>query len=410
MDDGTGRDRWRGLVGLAAARLRGRLTSGERYRTWFCLVGVALPVALLLIVMSVSVGLATGPATSSTAEIDYWITPESNATSAVTDVAGTRFANSHGTATSLSARSDVEYVTPMLLELLQFETGDGDVEYVLVVGIVPEAGFGSVTPVSSGQLSSGDPYYAGGRYEGDWTGEMVVSEAASETLNVGTGDTISPRSADRNFTTVGVSPPKRAGISQYPVAVARLSELQAVVGAADQDAADQFLVSAPGATADTRAALAGTYPNAAVQTRSGIVVQRAVDQQLPLAMAASALILALVTGTLLVGTTFGFEIAASSHQRSVMKAIGFSGRSRAALIGLETLILAIAGGYLALVVWAVGSLLANTFAVRRFGTRVAVFEPWLPVVGLAAAVLIGVLSVPYLLVVGRRTNREVRFV
>ena len=408
MDEGTRRGRLRGLVGLALARLRGRLTTGERHRTWLCVVGIAVPVALLLVVTSVSLGLATGPATGAEG-VDYWVLPESNASSAVTDVGGARFGNTHETADSLAARDDIEYATPMLMELVEFETADGTTEYVLTVGVVPEEGYGSVTPVSSVQLSPGDPHYAGGEYDGEWTGHVVLSEAAAEALDAGRRDTVSPRNADRNFTVLGISPPKQAGVSQFPVAIVRLSELQAVVGAADRDAAGQFLVSAPQATAETEAAMAGTYPNAEVETRSGVLAQRAVDQQLPLAMAASALVLALVTGTLLVGTTFGFEIAASSRERSLMAAVGVSGTSRAALVGLETLFLALLGGYLALAAWTGGSFLANEITRRRYGTHVAVFEPWLLGVGVAASVLIGLLSVPYLLFVGRRASREVSF-
>jgi putative ABC transport system permease protein len=408
MREGTRRARWRGLVGLAVARLRGRLTTGERYRTWLCVAGIAVPVALMLVVTSVSIGLATGPATSADG-VDYWILPESNASSAVTDVGGARFADTHTTARKLQSREDVAYASPMLMELVEVEAEGGTTEYVLAVGVVPAEGYGSVTPVSSVQLSPGDPYYAGGDYDGEWTGSMVLSEAAAETLGVGNGATVSPRTTNRSFGVVGISPPKQAGISQFPIAVVRLSELQAVVGAEDSDAADQIVVSAPTATADTRAAIAATYPNAEVQTESGLLAQRAIDQQLPLAMAASALILALITGTLLVGTTFGFEIAASSQQRSVMAAIGVSGRSRAALVGIETLLLAVVGGYLALVVWTGGSLLANEIARRRFGTPVAVFEPWLLAVGMTVSILIGLLSVPYLLFIGRRSTDEVSF-
>ena len=232
MDEGTRRGRWRGLVGLAVARLRGRLTTGERYRTWLCVVGIAVPVGLLLVVTSVSIGLASGPATGA-GDVDYWILPESNASSAVTDVGGARFGSTHETADSLAARDDVEYVTPLLLELVEFETTDGSTEYVLVVGVVPEAGYGEVTPVSSVQFSPGDPHYAGGEYDGAWTGHVVLSQAAAEALDAGRRDRLSPRASDRNFTVLGVSPPKQAGVSQFPVAIVRLSELQAVVGAAE---------------------------------------------------------------------------------------------------------------------------------------------------------------------------------
>jgi hypothetical protein len=56
-----------------------------------------------------------------------------------------------------------------------------------------------------------------------------------------------------------------------------------------------------------------------------------------------------------------------------------------------------------------GSVAANEVAQRRFVTRVAVFEPWLFAVGRGAAVAIGLLSVPYLLFVARRTTSEVDF-
>jgi len=377
-------------------------------QTLLAVAGVGVPVALLLVLTGVSVGLATGPSADA-GEIDYWVTPESGTGSAVIDAGDPRLAASHDVADRLAAREDVEYATPILLETLELRRpADGATEHVLVVGVIPEDGYETVAPLSTAALSPGDPHYADGSYEGPWTGEAVFSESAAEVFGVDTGASVEVAGRDRTLTVTAVESPRSAGLGQLPVVVVRLSEVQTLTGAASDDIATRLLVAAPDATADTETAIETAYPNTEVRSDDSILAERTLDSGLPAAMALAAFLLAMTTGILLVGTAFGFELAADGRQRAVLAAMGISARSRAALVGLEALWLALLGGAAGVLLWLGGSVLINELARRAYDVSVVALSPWFVAYGLAAAVCIGLVTVPYLLVVSRRTTTGVR--
>ena len=402
--DGSRFVRWGGLLGIGWRRIHHRLGRGGSRQTVVCVLGIALPVALLLLVASVSLGLATDPAGG--ADADYWVVPE-GAESAVTDVGGAQLGDVHATAAAVAERNDVAHASPMLVDVVVAEADDGGRVHLLAVGVVPSERHDRIAPLPTDGFIPGDPYFADGTYDGEWTGEAVVTEAGANELGLDSGESFAVEGVDEPFTVAAVHTPATAGIAQLPVVVVHLSELQVATGKHDGDRADQLVVVAPDGTPATERALANLYPRTTVETRGGLLVERAVDSRLPAAVSLAALLIALVTGTLLVSTAFGFELAAESRHRRMLSALGVGGRSRAGLVGTELGVVSLYGGALGVAMWAVGTLLVNRLAVDRYGAPIAALDPRFALYGIAVALFIGLLSLPYLLVVGRRTGGAV---
>ncbi len=408
------RSRWRhvrGVVGLAGRRLRHRLEISGLGRTRIAVVGVGLAVALMLLVGSLGLGLAAG-STVQASGTDYWIAPEQGRSSAVADVGGTRFGQVHPAAARLSARDDVAYATPVLVDVVRVEGRNGEVRRVLVVGIVPQVDGGTVVGLPTDPLSPGDPYFAEGSYAGDWTGEAVVSVGAAEALNVSPGETLSvggrratDRTGERDLSVTTVARARAPGLAQFPVVLVHLSEAQALTGAADGDRADRILVDARSPSA--RQAAENLYPNSRVLTRRGLLTGQATDTQLPLAVSIAATLISVLVGTLFIVTTIGFETAADAQARAVFAALGVSRRTRMLLVSVETLGTALAGGILGIALWLGGSgviVLAGRVAV---GAPLVVVRPIVAGYGLAVALVVGMLALPWLVVIrGTTTVRE----
>jgi hypothetical protein len=114
-----------------------------------------------------------------------------------------------------------------------------------------------------------------------------------------------------------------------------------------------------------------------------------------------------VTGTLLVGTAFGFELAADSRSRDVLAALGVSARSRAGIVGVELGVVSLYGAALGVAVWAVVGLVLRGAFRLLFDAPVVGLDPRFAVYGFAVAAGIGLLSLPYLLLLGSRSGTGV---
>ena len=404
---------WRSLLGIGWRRVTYRLGSGGNRQTVVSVLGVAIPVAMLLLVASVGVGLGTVSGTGG--DVDYWIVPEGSQ-SAVTPVESAKLGNVHEVSERLGERDDIEFVTPMLIEFL-VATDDDSREYLLAIGVIPAAEYPNLAPLSTASLTDdrfrddgdsnvgdsddGGDSNASDSDDGRSTGGVVLSESAAQSLSVGTGDTVAVQGGAGTLTVTSVEPPHAPGLTQFPIAVLHLSDLQALTGADDHDVANQLLVVAPAATQSTEAALGSVYAHTTVEREGGILAHRFVDSALPMAMAVAAGLSALVAGVLLVCTSFGFELIGSSRQRATMAAMGISARGRTAILGTELGVVSLYGGVIGVCLWVLGLLGANRVAIDAFGVPVAAFDPLLPVLGLGTALAIGLLSFPYLLLVDR---------
>ncbi|MFW6436469.1 MAG: ABC transporter permease [Halococcoides sp.] len=389
--------RRRALVGIGARRVAGQPST----RVLVTITGIAIAVALLVTVGGVSLGLAGGTVVADET-VDYWIVPDgATARSVVVGVDGPRLGQAHGVAESIAEDDRIAYATPVQVTILPVSTGNRT-EYAVLMGVIGPPDGETFETIPGAALSPGDPHYANGTYTGRRTGEAVVSGATAELLAVETGDAIGLR-GDR-FTVSAVNDEGLAGeLATAPVVVVHLAELQSATGADEGDLADRILVRAHDRS--VREAIATRYPGTDVVTGTGLGRDQLSEANLPLAMAIAATLTTLAVGVLFVATLMGLEVTDDRRQLAVLAAVGLSGRSRAWIVGTQTIVVAAIGG-LAGVGLGIATIAAvNGVAARAVGLgRVALFDPLLIVVGLGVALAIGALAVVYPLWVARRTD------
>jgi len=394
---GRRRDRWRGLIAVGWRRTLGKTVGSEGGRIRLSVAGVAISVAILVVVTGVGLGL-TADTTVRGSDVDYWIVPESGGDSALVDTGGTSLGQVHSASERIRAIGGVEYATPVLTQPVRLRAGDGSEEYVLAVGVIGTEPNPRVAGLSPAGLTAGDPHYAGGTYDGPWTGELVASPAAASLLNASRGSKLHAPAYNRTFSVTTVDDVEGGPRGEIPIVLVQLGELQSMAGATDSDSADQVLVSTNSrSVADD---LESIYPKTSVESRTSLLAAGLVDEQLPLALALSGLVVALVVGTLFVCTTMGMEIVADRRMLSTMAALGLCRRSRLVIVAVQTLSVVLVGGILGVCLGALGIGLADravAFAVGIDGA--ATFHPALLAYGVVVAGLVGVLSIPYVLVV-----------
>lgn len=393
---------------LGARRTLGRLRVGRPRQVRLGVAGVALAVALLVTVGGVAFGLAAG-ATVHGDGVDYWVVPEGqSASSLAVPVGGTQLGATHEAATRLAGDDRVEYVTPVLLRVARVRNqAAGSEEFVLLVGVVPPSESRRVAGLPTGPLAPGDPYYADGGYDGPWTGEAVLSDAAADLLAADRGDALAVggRGGDdtRTFAVRAVAPGSTgSGVATLPVALVHLAELQRVSGATEADAADQLLVSTNSPAVRSR--LEGLYPRTTVVSRSGLSGASASTASLPLAVAVAAVVAAVAVGVLFVTTVMGLVVTADRRTLATLAALGYATRSRSTLVLAETVTVSLLGGVAGVTLGGAGVVATNALSAAYLGVDdVARFHPLLVAAGLLVALCIGLLSGLYPVWLSHRT-------
>jgi len=426
MTDGDARDRdrdsrgrrrglygrlahWRGILGLAVQQLVAKAIGEKSGRLWFSIGGVALAVALMIIVTGIGLGLAADSTIQSNS-VDYWILQADAASSTVVGTGRPAFGNAHAHTDRLRTLNGVNDATPVLVQVIQMRAPTTDApQYVLALGIIPTENTGPIAGVDPMKDPSGDPFFANGTYNGAWTGDVVLSPAAANLLNASAGTQLrvfstNPRVAANSLQVTHVGAESSSpGHRQLPVALFRLSELQALTGADEGDQADQFMVDTN--TPRVKAALQQRYPDATVVPRSGITAEQVLDAELPLAMSLTTIVIATGVGLLFVATTMGLEITAARHTLAVLGAVGYPPFDRAAVMVIQMVGLTVGGGILGVGLGYTGILAVNVGATAVLDVnRVAMFHPLLGGAGIAVALAIGILASPYLYVLTARTN------
>jgi len=385
--------RYAGLLRLAVVRVTGRFQRGEGKQLAVSVFGVAIAIMVMVTVGGVAIGLASQSAIQGD-DVDYWIVPEDRTASSIAvSVEGSQLGGTHTAADRLTADPQVEYATPVLLRVVELQTPASNTsEYVIAAGVIPRGGEQDILGTSTAALTPGDPYYANGSYDGQWTGEVVLSEAAAELLRADTGDPIVlPRqNSNQSLQAVNVSAGSyTTGAGPLPIVVLHQSELQKITDTTAGDPADQILVSTTASGLKPR--LEALYPRTTVVTKSGFTTQGVSTSSLPVAIAITAVLTAVVVGTLFVATMMGLELHAGRKRLAVLTTIGYQTRSRAFLVVAETFILTICGSAVGVLCGLGGIQLTNVLAEQYLGVQsVATFDPRLV---FAAGVVAGIIAV-----------------
>lgn len=407
-DTNSASRRWFATLRFAVGRLWAQARLTPR-RTAVAVGLVAVTIALLVIVTGISVALADEPATGD--EVDIRVVPDGGGTlSSVVEIEGPRLSDAHDRTATIDARDDVDYATPVLMEIVQVRSLEGgEPTNVLAIGVVPTDESPPVGGVPTDALESGDPHYANGSYDGPQTGDVVLSSGAADQLNASESEPLyimSPRTgavSQSHEVTAVEEPTATAFPTELPTVVVRLSELQSLTGAADADLADQVLVGTE--SDDAEGAIEETYPNATVESGGdgGLAALR--DDDLALATSAVALVVGIGICTLFITTASALVVERERRTLAILAAIGFSDRSRLAIVAVMTLVLTIAGGLVGIVLGVAGVTLTNYLATTTVtSSPIATVHPAFVPYALAVAIGAGLLALPYPLYLAAKTD------
>ncbi|QSW98242.1 ABC transporter permease [Haloterrigena alkaliphila] len=404
----TARDRWVAIVRFAGGRIATQARQTPR-RTAVTVGLVAITIAVLVIVTGIGVALADE--TTSKDEADLRVVPHEGGTlSPVVGVEGPRLGDVHDRTATIDDREDVDYAMPVLVEVIEIRTrGSDDSTTVLAIGVVPREGSPPVGGVSTSVLEPGDPHYADGNYDGQRTGDVVLSSGAAEQLEASETDPLlvrSPRTGavSQAHEVTAIEDAESGGVtSELPVVVLRLSELQSLTGADEEDLADQVLVGTE--SADAKAALEETYPNATIESGADGGMTALRDDTLALATSAVALVVGIGICALFVTTASALLVERERRTLAVLAAVGFAGRSRLAVIAVMTLALTLAGGAVGIALGYAGVALANYVAMTTVtSSPIATTDPLFVPYALGVSVVAGLLALPYPLYLTTKTD------
>ena len=394
--------RFAGIVRLGIHRTALRVIDSRQVT--LSILGVAFTIMLMTTVGGIAVGLASQQAIQSE-DVDYWVVPEASSTESIAvTVDGPKLGDVHQVTSQLSDDERIQYVTPVETRILQLNNSEtNNEEYVLVTGVIPAEGK-SVAGLSLSPLTPGDPYYENGSFNGTWTGELVISEAAAQLLAADTGTTLRPTAAqNQTFTVVDRQEATLStGTGSVPVVVVHLAELQRMSGSTGTDQAGQLLIQTNDPS--VRGDMERLDPETEVVTRSGLSSRQLTESSLPLAVAITTLLTVVGVGVLLVATTMGLAVTDDRQFIATLSALGFSASSRLLLVLVEVLTVTVLGGVLGVVFGIGGIVLTNLVTRRLFNVEIAVIDVRLLLAGLLVSVIIGVLSAGYPLWLSRRTN------
>jgi|APHM01.1.fsa_nt_gi ABC-type transport system, involved in lipoprotein release, permease component len=393
------------LSTFAVARTLNRLRTPGSRRIILTLAGVMIAIALMITVSGVSLGLATQSAVQGD-NVDYWIVPETgNLNTIAISTEQTRLGDTHQLTSRLKSDDRIRYATPVLSQVVPVQTQTTtNPEYILLIGVIPPNGSNpTIASLPTATLTPGDPYFNANRSADAWTGELVASQAAVTVLNTSAGETVMT-ATDRTFSIINVADSElRTGVGAAPVALVHLSELQTITGAANGDTASQILVSSNNQR--VRTAIEGIYPQTDVVTRTGFAGQNVSTSSLPVAMGIAAFVVSLIIGVLFTATIMGLEITHDRQFIAILNAVGYTERSIGFVVALQIVTVCLIGGVSGSLlgiggIYGINTLLARTLSLPAVGIIDLRLIPY----GIATAIIIGVLSLPYPVWLARRTT------
>lgn len=404
--------RWLAVCSFGIGLLRSRFV-GRGARQFVATVAVlALAITSMLVVTGIAIELGDDPAVESDA--DLRIVPHGGATlSSVIDVEGARLSAVHDRSARIAARDDVAGATPVLVDVVRMRApGSDEPAYVLAIGVVPDPDAPTVVGLSTDGMEPGDPHYADGRYDGEYTGDVLLSGGAAEQLNATAGDELRVQRSggfgvaeSHAVVDVETAEGSVAAGRGLPIAVFRLGELQAITGANEGDLADQIAVSARGDGSDVD--LASADSNATVVREEGAfgAADALRTDELAMALSVATLTIGLGVCVLVIATTMGIVVEGDRRTLAVLAVLGFHGRARLVVVAATVLGTTAIGATLGVLGGAIGVRVINAVA-RAFATpeSIASIGAWAVPYAYAVAIVAGVLATPYPLAVANRTN------
>lgn len=322
----------------------------NKLRTILTSLGVAL--AVLSIVLFASIGnglLTTGGKTLEQSSIHLWITgASSDLRSQYMGTGESKISDAHMVAGDLRKNKEINLAAPMLTEMVYAFKEGSEPKAVFALGL--EGSNGSMVSIIQGKDLTKDEHYNKGRYDGKWTNEVLIDSRTANLLKVNVGDTIAigktvTEANAQKFTIIGLTN-SLSRFSSNPIVVMYLSELQDISGNKYFDTVTMIIIRLknPAMAAEIQNELQQKYPEYTVSTNQEYLTKAIKQNALPIASAASIVILAVIMGTMLAVNTMLLSLNEKKKEIAILQVIGLSRWSIFKSIGTEGLITSLFGG------------------------------------------------------------------
>lgn len=383
--------RLRAIGSIAGAQLWHR-----RRRVALAVAGVAVAVLLVTLLVGLGNGVTTrGMSGLNNTNRDLWMGPSLEY--APTAIGGVENAilDAHEIASQVQGRSAVKRAQAVGFQSVYVSPEASGFRTIVGMGVT---GTSAPIPLARGQaFSREDVHYAGGSYDGPWTGEVIVDERTASLLGVTVGDTLHvggtiAAARETEFTVVGIS----SGISGFvgaPTVIMHLSELQELTGRTGSDAASMITItvtdeSAAGAVA---AELEQAFPGHTVRTNEEQLAS-ILTRQAPVILGTVTIVaLAVVIGLALVINVAALLVYGQRVELAALKVAGVSNRTLVATAGTQGVTIGLLGGVLGLAATPPAAVAVNRIVATLTGVDALIaMRPRFLVGGMALAVVMGI--------------------
>lgn len=371
----------------------------NKLRTGLTMLGVTLAVLSIILLASIGNGLiTTGDRLLEQSTINLWITGKpSDLQSQYMGNSESMITDAHRMTYDLRKNKEINMVTPTLTEMVYAFKEGSEPRAIFALGV--ESSRGSIVTVIQGKDMTNDEHYNGGRYDGKWKNEVLIDSRTASLLKVKVGDalyigkTITEAKAQK-FTVIGLTN-SLSRFSSNPMVIMYLSELQEITGNKYYDSVNMIIIRLknPGKAETIQRELQQKYPQYTVSTNMGYMIKALKQNSLPLASAASIVVLAVIMGAMLAVNTMLLSLNEKKKEIAILSAIGLSRMSIFKSAGTEGLLISLLGGALGIFIsiplaWVLNGLI---YAYTGFNGLVAVQTEYL-YMGLVIAVFIGLLT------------------
>lgn len=371
----------------------------NKLRTSLTIFGVALAVLSIILLASIGNGLiTTGDKLLEQSTINLWITGKpSDLQSQYMGTGESKITDAHRLKDTLRKNKEINMVTPTLTEMVYAFKEGSEPRAIFALGI--EGSWGSIVSVIQGKDLTNDEHYNNGRYDGKWKNEVLIDSRTASLLKVKVGDTIYigktiTEAKAQKFNVIGLTN-SLSRFSSNPMVIMYLSELQEITGNKYYDSVNMIIIRLknPDKAEIIQRELQQKYPQYTVSTNLDYMIKALKQNSLPLASAASIVILAVIMGTMLAVNTMLLSLNEKKKEIAILSAIGLSRMSIFKSIGTEGLLISLLGGALGIFIsiplaWILNGLI---YAYIGFNGLVAVQTEYL-YMGLVIAVFIGLLT------------------
>lgn len=386
----------------------------KKLRACLAVIGIALGVISIILLSSIGNGLlSTGGRLLEQSTIHLWVTGGANdLQSQYTDSGDSKISDAHKFVEDFRKDKEISKVMPMLTEMVYAFKNNSEPRTVFGLGI--EGSGGTLVNIIQGKDLTVDKHYNNGRFDGEWKKEVLIDNRTASLLDVRVGDKIHigktlTEANEQEFTIIGLTN-SLSRFSSNPMVIFSLSELQDITGNHYYDRVSMIMIRLkdPGRAGYFQHEIEQRYPLYMVSTNQEYLKKALKQNSLPIASAASIVVLAVIMGTMLAVNTMLLSLHEKKKEIAILKVIGMSQWSIFKSIGTEGLLISILGGIAGILISISLTNIINHMIQRYIGfDDLIVMQIEYMYLGFAVAITIGLItSFVVAIYIGRMNTAE----